>query len=128
MKAVYFEERVRNIVIGGEANTRTSYFYVPDEDIFLYRGRQGDLEIQSFGLIRNERHLDELRALIRGKTPNTPDKFNKITYSKRKEFEYDANALRALIQDAKSKAELETKVRTGIEDLLKQVESRPEAD
>ena len=116
MKVVYFE-RTEISPIHIHAGSYARVFYVPDEDVLLFAERHGTFGGTQFSLTANESSLDEARAIARGEIPN----LDGVAYSNIREFDYEDSRLRALIQDARLKAELEPKVQSGIEGLLKHV-------
>lgn len=90
--------------------------YVPDENVVLYRQRSGTFGSSIYSITDKKELLEELQPLLNGDTP----KVETVTYSEIKEFQYDEAKLRDLIQSTKSKMELQNKVETGIEALLKE--------
>lgn len=114
MKVVYFERKARS-PIHIHAGRYANAFYVPDEDVLLFSEQHGTFGGRDFSLTTNERPLDEARAIARGEIPS----LDGVTYSNIRKFDYDESRLRDLIQDARLKAELEPRVKSGIEKLLK---------
>ena len=115
MKVIYFEGYFKSPIHAGQGS-RGQYLYVPNEDVCLFKALELDV-VQQFGLIRNQNRLNVARSIARGETPSGD---NNIIYSNIREFEYDNSKLQALIQDARLQAELQTKVQSGIEELLEQ--------
>ena len=115
MKVVYFERETKSF-IHIHAGEYASCFYVPDENIVLYREQHGTFGGKDYSLTDRAEILEEARAIAGNRTP----KGEGVTFFGIREFDYDNSRLRALIQDARLKAELEPKVKSGIEDLLKE--------
>ncbi len=117
MKVVYFK---RNAPSGFHihAGSYADCFYIPNENLVLYKEQHGSFGGQSYSLTDRAEILGQARAIAEGKIPNVKG----VTFSDTKEFEYDNSKLQELMQNARLKTELETKVKSGIEELLKQFE------
>jgi len=116
MKVVYFKRNARSPV-HIHASSHASCFYVPDEKIVLYIEQHGTFGGRYYSLTDKAEILEEARNITEGNTPNVKN----VTFSDIKEFEYESSKLRELMQNIRSKSELQTKVEAGIEDLLKQL-------
>lgn len=117
MNVIYFERNARSsrhVHEGHYANC----FYVPDENIVLYKEQHGTFGGEDYSLTDRAKSLEEAKSIASGRTPNV----NGVTFSNIKKFEYESSKLLELIKNARLKAELQTKVESGIEDLLKQIE------
>ncbi|MCK4614483.1 MAG: hypothetical protein KAU14_06745 [Thermoplasmata archaeon] len=117
MKVVYFK-RCAKSPIHIHAASYASCFYLPDEKIVIFREQHGTFGGKDYSLTEREEILEEARIITEGKTPDVEG----VSFSHVKEFEYETSKLLKLIRNAELKAELETKVKAGIEELLKQVE------
>ncbi len=127
MKVVYFKRNARS-PINIHAGYYADCFYVPDENLVLYKEQYGSFGGQDYSLTKKDRILKEARSLAKGKIP----KAENVSFSDIKEFEYDSSKLLELIQNTRLKSvleliqntrlksELQTKVKYGIEYLLKQ--------
>jgi len=104
MKVIYFEMSQLDFHTMIEATG----FYVPNQDVILYaKTRMVDAPVY------NE-ILDGVRNIASGN--KAPESFRNVS-----EFEYDALGIMALIEDARLRADLNTRIDLGIEELLKQV-------
>lgn len=99
------------------AGSYADCFYIPDENVVLYRQRIGTFGGKDYSLTDKREILDEARAIEK----NEPLGKANIAFSNVKEFEYDDSKIKELISNAESKSELEKKVQSGIEDLLGEV-------
>lgn len=104
------------------AYSSAEMFYVPDEDLILIREQHGSFGSRTYSLTARAEILEEAKSIAEGSIPNVEG----VTFSEIQVFEYERSRLQELIQDMRLKAELETKVESGIEDLLKQAEQTPE--
>ncbi|MCH8003583.1 MAG: hypothetical protein IH934_03035 [Nanoarchaeota archaeon] len=105
MRVIYFERCGKGNATG---------FYVPDQDLFqnglLYAERNRFVD----GLTQKD-ILNVVRSVAQG--GKAPQKYRNVS-----EFDYDAPKIMTLLQDTKSKADLDQKVASEIKELLKRVE------
>lgn len=123
MKVIYFERGARSPIHIHEGSY-ASCFYVPDENIVLYREQHGRFGGKDYLLTNRKEILEKARAIDENRTLNVDG----VTFSNIKKFEYESSKLLELIKYAKLKAKLQTKVKAGIEDLLKYVGKSPKAN
>ncbi len=97
-------------------------FYIPDEKAVLTIEQHGSFGSKTFSVVDNKRILKIAKALSEGKDPDIEG----VKYSDAKEFEYDSEKLHELVENARNGRALEEKVKTGIEDLLKQAKEEKE--
>jgi len=116
MKVVYFNRNARS-PIHIHAGSYANCFYIPNENLVLCKEQYGSFGGQDYFLTDRTKMLEEARAIAEGRTPSVEG----VSFSDIKEFEYDSSRLRELIQNTRLKTELQTKVKSGIEDLLKQI-------
>lgn len=129
MKVIYFE-RKQPSRLHIHAFSHARGFYIPNEEIVLFREQRGTFGGQEYSLNDDEKFLGEVKKAIAN-----PELFSEeskemhegvpimkdVTYSNIKEFEYDDSKVQQLIQEARLAKELEGKVQSGIESLLEQV-------
>lgn len=115
MKVIYYH-RLKKSGFHIHAFSSTDIFYIPEEEIILYREKQGSFGNQSYSLSKREELLDEARRLMNG------DKIEEVEVSNLKEFECEDEKIKQLIEDARLKFELEKRVRLGIEELLERID------
>jgi len=117
MKVIYFKKNARS-PFHIHAGSYYDCFYISDENIVLYKEQQGSFGSENYSFSnRAEILIEEAKIIAEGKTPS----LGGVSFSDIKEFEYDSLKLRDLIQNTKLKVELEIKVKSGIEDILKQI-------
>ena len=116
MKVIYYNRKARS-PFHIHAGSYASFFYVPDENIILYKEQLGTFGRNEYSLTDRAKILKEAKVIAEGRIPDV----QAVSFFDIKEFEYESFKLRELIQNARLKTELETKVKFGIEDLLKQV-------
>lgn len=114
---VYYYHRNARSGFHIHAYSSADIFYIPDENLILFAERHGTFGGCDYSFTKRRELLDEAKSVIRC------SKIEGIEISNVKEFEYDSQKIKQLIQDAKLKSKLETKVRSGIEKLLKQIKS-----
>jgi len=116
MRVVYFKRNVKS-AIHIHAGSYASLFYVPDENVVLYQEQHGTFGGQNYSLTDKAEILEEAKAIAENRTPSVEG----VSFSGIKKFEYEGFKLLELIQNIKLKTEIESKVKSGIEDLLKQI-------
>ena len=119
MKVIYFKRKAKS-PIHIHAGSYASIFYIPDEEIILFKEQLGTFGKNEYSLTDKAEILEEAKVIAEGRIPDV----QAVSFSDIKEFEYESSRLRELIQNARLKTDLETKVKSGIEDLLKQVNKR----
>lgn len=98
-------------------------FYIPNENAILFFRREALPASYSrckYSFLDNTdggEHLEEAKSIESGKVP----KKDKIYFSNIKTFECEDSKIIELIKNAKLREELNAKVKSGIEGLLKQV-------
>lgn len=118
MKVIYFKKNAKS-PLHVHAGSYAICFYIPDENIVLYREQQGSFGSENYSFSSGaEILIQEAKIIAEGKTPSIAG----VIFSDIKELEYDSFKLRDLIQNTKLKVELEIKVKSGIEEILKQFE------
>lgn len=93
---------------------QVSCFYVPEKDVILY----GSLSKQRYSLTDQAEFLEEARVIANGVLP----KIEGVEFKNIKNFEYDGSRLQGLIEDIRSRNELDKKAKCGIEELLTKIE------
>lgn len=116
MKVCYYHRNARS-GFHIHAYSSADIFYIPNENLILFAEQHGTFGGCDYSFTKRRELLDEARSVMRG------TKIEGIEISNVKEFECDSKEIKQLIQDAKLKSKLETKVRSGIEKLLKQIKS-----
>ncbi len=118
MKVIYFKKNARS-PLHIHAGSYSICLYIPDENIVLYREQQGSFGSENYSFSsRTEILIEEAKIIAEGKTPNIAG----VIFSDIKELESDSSKLRDLIQNTKLKVELETEIKSGIEEIIKQFE------
>ena len=88
-------------------------FYIPSNDVILYRVQHGMQENQCYGITEAKEALDEIRTALKGSVGICQPAIRNI-----KVFDFNGVALKKLIGQARAKALLESEIRLGIEGLL----------
>ena len=122
MKVVHYHRHAKS-GFHIHAFSSAEMFYVPDEDLMLIREQHGSFGSRTYSLTTRAEILAEAKLIAEGRIPNVEG----VTFSEIQAFEYERYRLQELIQNLRLKAELETQVESGIEDLLKQVKSTPQS-
>ena len=112
MKVIYYRRHVES-GFHIHAFSSADMFYIPDEEVVLFREQYGSFGGQYYSLTDRKEILDEIKAVLQS------HKVDGVEISNVKEFEYEDAEIRKLIRDARAKSELEAKVRSGIEELLR---------
>jgi hypothetical protein len=115
MKVFYYHRFARS-GFHLHASSAAHIFYIPEENLILFKEQRGTFGGVEYSFTQRKELLEEARSVMQG------SKVEGIEISNPKEFEYDSKKIERLIQDARSKSELEKKVRSGIEELLEKVE------
>ena len=116
MRVIYFRRDERWFHI--HAGSYAACLYVPEENVILYKEQLGTFGGIYYSLTNNPKLLEEAKSIAEGRIP----KKERVTFSDIKEFEYDSSKIWELIKKARIKKRLETEVKCGIEELLKQVD------
>jgi hypothetical protein len=111
MRVIYYHRYARS-GFHIHAYSSADIFYVPDENLILFREQHGSFGGRDYSFTDRPELLDEATTVMQG------SKVEGIEISDVREFEYDKTKIKELIREVKLKAELETKVRSGIEELL----------
>ena len=125
MKIIYFERaqrrKLENIISAafrGDDSSFARCLYIPEEDVLLANVSVGVYGYSHhMGIVTQPDRLEEAKMISQGTTPYG-GKY--VEFRAIKEFEYDDSKLRELIQNAKSKAKLKTKVLEAFEKILKE--------
>ena len=118
MKLIYYH---RENLRSRQEFTYSEVFYIPNENAILFFRRevlQGGYSRckYSFSDDNNGEYLEEAKSIESGKVP----KKDMINFSNIKTFECEDSKIIELIKSAKLREELNVKVESGIEGLLKQ--------
>ena len=113
MRVVYYHRYAKS-GFHIHAYSSADIFYFPDENSILFREQLGSFGGKDYSLTERQELLDEARSVMQGSGIGLEE----AEISNLKEFEYDTEKIKRLIQDARSKSKLEKRVRSGIEELL----------
>jgi hypothetical protein len=116
MKVVYYRRYAKS-GFHIHAYSSEDIFYFPDENLILFREQLGSFGGKDYSFTERQELLDEAKSVMQGSGTGIEG----VEISNVNEFEYDEEKIKQLIQDAKSKSEFETRVRSGIEELLNQI-------
>ena len=114
MKVIYYHRHVKS-GFHIHAYSSADIFYIPDENLILFREQHGSFGGRDYSFTDSPELLDEANSVVQGSRVEGGE-ISAIT-----EFEYDETKIKQLVREAKLKSELETKVRSGIEELLKNI-------
>ncbi|MCD6215743.1 MAG: hypothetical protein J7J92_01555 [Candidatus Aenigmarchaeota archaeon] len=116
MRVIHYVRTFESIHI--HATPCIDCFYIPDEDILLYKGEDTFGGIR-YSLINDPVILGEARKIANGEIPQVKN----VEFSDIIELDYNSNKLRELVENAQLRNKLDKKVKSGIEDILKELEN-----
>lgn len=116
MKVIYYHRHAKS-GFHIHAYSSADIFYIPDESIILFREQLGSFGGLDYSFTDRPELLEEANSVRQG------SRIEGIEISNVREFEYDGAKIKQLVREAKLKAELEAKVRSGIEELVKLAEA-----
>lgn len=112
MEVVYY----KRVEKGANGNTFVEdRFYIPDENVVLYKQQQGSFNGQDYFYTDEQKSLSE-GLLVRENIP-----IEGAEIENRQIFDINAEELKQLIKDIKAKPELETRITKGMAELYQQV-------
>lgn len=114
MKVIYYHRQARS-GFHIHAYSSADIFYIPEENLILFREQLGSFGGRDYSITDKRELLDEANSVMQG------SRVEGIEISHMKEFQYADAKIKQLVREAKLKSELETKVRSGIEELLKNI-------